>query len=525
MIEEESRRTTEDTGGEAGYLRPHPPGMALPRTIYVWLTLLILGFVAPLVMERHTLSVEGTPSAARREALSAQDFERYADAERATRSGFADDALLRRPGYTDFLGGRREVKAIEQRRQSAWKDALETYQRQAKTTNSPNVARRILIMEHALGQRLSESVLTVDLPADLRATKKRATDIAAEVALWRALYGGKRQARPPGAPLPAAVARVRGMRLRFLEDRVLADLYRAYGNADRAAAAQRALDASALDDRAREVAFGVVFLLAFVVGLGFLIYFGVHAYERRWSAVGRYTRPVQLLGYGDLADVFVFYFAMLLVLRPVTGLLVDHFFKDASIGAILLLMATAYLTPAVISLLYLLRTLRRRGATVADIGLVSHAPLGKDVVYGVAGYLATLPITLGLGAISRYLFRHDPNVAPNPIMPLIAADRDPLGRLVIFLLAAVAAPFFEELFFRGVLYTGLRTRFRALPSVLLSAVLFAVGHPIQDWIPILGLGVVFAVMREMRQSLVPSIIAHCLQNGITFLALSLLFGS
>jgi membrane protease YdiL (CAAX protease family) len=188
-------------------------------------------------------------------------------------------------------------------------------------------------------------------------------------------------------------------------------------------------------------------------------------------------------------------------------------------------MAAAYLTPAVLALLYLQRTLRRRGARLADIGLVMRPEIAKDVGYGVLGYLTSLPITLGLGMIARYVFRHDTSITPNPIMPLIVADRETGGRLVIFLLAAIAAPFFEELFFRGVLYTGLRTRFRSLPSIALSAILFAVGHPVQDWIPIFGLGVVFAGMREMRQSLVPSMTAHFLQNSMTFVALSLLFGS
>jgi membrane protease YdiL (CAAX protease family) len=209
----------------------------------------------------------------------------------------------------------------------------------------------------------------------------------------------------------------------------------------------------------------------------------------------------------------------------VTNLVVVRLFPDPSIHTILAILSVAYLTPAVLALLYLQRTLRRRGARLADIGLVFRPDVWKDVGYGVAGYLATLPLTLGLGVISRYLFRHDTSITPNPIMPLIVADREAVGRLVIFLLAAVAAPFFEELFFRGVLYTGLRTRFSSVLSIVLSAILFAVGHPIQDWLPIFGLGVVFATMREMRQSLVPSMTAHVLQNGMTFVALSLLFGS
>jgi membrane protease YdiL (CAAX protease family) len=520
--DERAPRPDEHAGATAPPQTPRP-GMSLPRTIYIWLALLVIGFVAPLLMERRAISMEPTATAAKSDAVSAQDFERFAEAEQATRSGFADDALLRRSGFRELMGS--SQKSIEKQRQKAWSDALTAYKKLAKTTRSPNVARRILIIDHALGRPLDPAVLERDLVPDLRAAGTKQGEIEKEQALWRRIYGGGKAPRTSGAVPAEAEARVRGMRLRFLQNRVLADVYTAYGDTTRARAAQQAFDDAALADRARQLGFGVAALLGLVIGGGLLLYFSVHAYERRWSAIGRYTQPYHPLGYGDLADAFVFYFAMVLLLRPVTGVVVARLFPDPTIRTVLGIMAVAYLTPAVLAFLYLQRTLRRRGATLADVGLVIRPDVWRDVAYGVAGYLAALPITLGLGMVSRYLFRHDTTITPNPIMPLIVADREAVGRLVIFILAAVAAPFFEELFFRGVLYTGLRTRFSSVLSIILSAVLFAVGHPIQDWLPIFGLGFVFATMREMRQSLVPSMTAHVLQNGMTFVALSLLFSS
>ena len=78
-------------------------------------------------------------------------------------------------------------------------------------------------------------------------------------------------------------------------------------------------------------------------------------------------------------------------------------------------------------------------------------------------------------------------------------------------------------FFRGVLYTGLRARWGVAASIIVSAALFAIGHPVQDWLPIFGLGVAFAALRECRQSIVPGMVAHFLQNGLVFLTLSALF--
>src|SRR5689334_3973600 len=148
MTEEENTGPEEPTD-DSSDPRPPAPGKALPPTIYVWVVLLVLGFFAPLVLERPSLSSEGTPSTAEGETLSAQGFERYADAERALRSGFADDARLRRPGFGELFGGDRN--AVVKRRQSAWKDALATYRLLAKTAHAPNVARRILILEHVSG--------------------------------------------------------------------------------------------------------------------------------------------------------------------------------------------------------------------------------------------------------------------------------------------------------------------------------------------------------------------------------------
>jgi hypothetical protein len=191
----------------------------------------------------------------------------------------------------------------------------------------------------------------------------------------------------------------------------------------------------------------------------------------------------------------------------------------------LALQAVVYIGTGLAALAYLRAAAARRGVTLADIGLTARGTLVGNIGYGIAGYCAILPLLLALRALAQLLFRHLPNTAPNPIMPLIVAERDLAWRLVIFVLVALAAPFFEELFFRGALFAGLRSRWGWVASSIVSALLFAVVHPPQDWLPIVGLGLGFAAMREMRQSLVPSITAHLLQNSITFFSLSMLFQS
>jgi membrane protease YdiL (CAAX protease family) len=82
----------------------------------------------------------------------------------------------------------------------------------------------------------------------------------------------------------------------------------------------------------------------------------------------------------------------------------------------------------------------------------------------------------------------------------------------------VGAPLVEEIVFRGVIYGSLRRRLAPVPSALVSAALFAVGH--LDALPsttMLFLGaVVSALVYERSRSLVPCIVAHSVNNALAF---------
>jgi membrane protease YdiL (CAAX protease family) len=97
------------------------------------------------------------------------------------------------------------------------------------------------------------------------------------------------------------------------------------------------------------------------------------------------------------------------------------------------------------------------------------------------------------------------------------------ARLQVLLLASVIAPIVEETMFRGVLYRHLReasSRLGFVLSILVSAVLvsfvFAVIHPQGlEAVPLLmALAFAFCLMREWRGTLLPSMIAHGINNGL-----------
>jgi len=90
----------------------------------------------------------------------------------------------------------------------------------------------------------------------------------------------------------------------------------------------------------------------------------------------------------------------------------------------------------------------------------------------------------------------------------------------LLLIAAVPAVC-EELFFRGVLLSGLSSGARKWTAIVTSAVIFGVFHFILFKILVtVGMGVVLALLCWNSRSIVPSMLAHLLHNGIgTYTAL------
>ncbi len=176
-----------------------------------------------------------------------------------------------------------------------------------------------------------------------------------------------------------------------------------------------------------------------------------------------------------------------------------------------------------------------------DVGLSLNGRPVLNVLFGPLTYLSALPllavglaIMFGMMTLQKRFGLGDPfQPGAGPSHPIIsvATQKNWLVWLQVFVLASIAAPIVEEIMFRGVLYRHLREAsdrwgrwLSVLASVLLSSFVFAVIHP-QGWlgVPVLmGLAIAFALAREWRQSLVPPMIAHGLNNGFATLMLFLL---
>ncbi|MCR5007583.1 MAG: CPBP family intramembrane metalloprotease [Oribacterium sp.] len=99
----------------------------------------------------------------------------------------------------------------------------------------------------------------------------------------------------------------------------------------------------------------------------------------------------------------------------------------------------------------------------------------------------------------------------NSIMSLAIGDNTIIGYLGIILLAPIA----EELAFRGVLLKKSRMNFGIIGCIVLNTVVFSISHlnPLQS-IYVIPIGIMLTFLAYKYDSVLPSIIAHILNNSL-----------
>ncbi|MFT5422756.1 MAG: membrane protease YdiL (CAAX protease family) [Phycisphaerales bacterium] len=162
------------------------------------------------------------------------------------------------------------------------------------------------------------------------------------------------------------------------------------------------------------------------------------------------------------------------------------------------------------------------------VGLVAPRGLLREIGFGFLAYLAAVPlfiagtiITLILVLLQQLLSSGgDPEPPANDIIDLIGGA-DWVTIALFALLATVWAPITEELIFRGALYRHLRAHLHWVLAALFSSMLFAGMHnyPVVMLTPLIVLGFMFAMMREIRGSIIASITAHFIHNATLVLVM------
>ncbi len=212
----------------------------------------------------------------------------------------------------------------------------------------------------------------------------------------------------------------------------------------------------------------------------------------------------------------------ILVGGPVFGILGAAGLTLVAAGVTVQILVYAASLALLVRLLPNLTLLETPLGAPATVGL--DRPGWRHLEAGVAGFCMATPAVLVASWLTSALLGHSP-FSSNPALEVILrASRPEL--VAVGLMAAVAAPFFEEILFRGVLFASLRRVLRPVGAGLASAALFSLLHGDSQAILVLGtLGALFSWLYERTGSLWPAILAHGLWNGSTVAAMALIMAS
>jgi uncharacterized protein len=141
--------------------------------------------------------------------------------------------------------------------------------------------------------------------------------------------------------------------------------------------------------------------------------------------------------------------------------------------------------------------------------------------WGLGGYCTALPIVVLVSLLNQQLWQG--RGGSNPLLQQALESRDSVALGIFFLTAAIAAPLFEEVLFRGFLLPSLTRYLSVWGAILVSSLLFALAHlSLSEILPLTALGIVLGVVYTRSRSLLAPMLVHSLWNSGTLLSLFIL---
>jgi membrane protease YdiL (CAAX protease family) len=151
-------------------------------------------------------------------------------------------------------------------------------------------------------------------------------------------------------------------------------------------------------------------------------------------------------------------------------------------------------------------TIYKYGASWADLGLRGFQLAAVGLGCGLMVMAAIFNLAYA-SLLALFDLQIQPEVA-------LAFENTAFPLLLLFG-GAIIAPFVEEVFFRGFVFTGLRRKWSWQKAAVVSAGLFAMVHFIPTSIlPIFILGLIFALLYQISNSIWPAILMHMLTNTV-----------
>lgn len=142
-------------------------------------------------------------------------------------------------------------------------------------------------------------------------------------------------------------------------------------------------------------------------------------------------------------------------------------------------------------------------------------------VWGLGGYFVALPLMLLVSVINQQIWQGQGG--SNPLLQIVLEEGDPVALGMFFFTAAIAAPVFEEILFRGFLLPSLTRYFPVGGAIALSSLIFATAHlSLSEILPLTVLGAILGFVYTRSRGLLSSIMLHSLWNSVTMIGLFIL---
>jgi membrane protease YdiL (CAAX protease family) len=147
----------------------------------------------------------------------------------------------------------------------------------------------------------------------------------------------------------------------------------------------------------------------------------------------------------------------------------------------------------------------------------------KDIPTAIVNLLSVWPLVVAIVIlmlyIGRFIWGQDFQMPKHEQLNSITVYQQLPLRIIIVIATVIIAPVFEEMLFRGLFQTMLRS-FLHKPwlSILISSVLFASVHQMEHWPALFILAICLGYAYEKSGSLFRPIFIHALFNGINIAA-------
>lgn len=167
------------------------------------------------------------------------------------------------------------------------------------------------------------------------------------------------------------------------------------------------------------------------------------------------------------------------------------------------------------------KIVKRRGMDLAQIGL-GRRPRGTDVIKGLLGFAAFFVLLIVVNGLLALIFPNMNSQTQNVGFNIL---NNPLDQILALVALVIFPPLGEETLVRGYLYSGLRSKFRFIPALVITSLLFGLAHlQLGSGSAVLWaagadtftLSVVLVYLRETTGALYAGMLVHSLNNLIAF---------